>query len=90
MRQINFVEIRLMNSKVFSLALKRMLLNYATDMPVHRILNSSNVVIGNTSIIEVSNYQYIVRRVMITAMGLFSMRPTFCAVLFPNDVPASF
>ena len=76
--------------KRFPLALNRMSLNSATAVFVHIILNSSNVVIGSTSIIEGITSQCIVRRVILKSRGLLSMRSRFCAVLFPKDVPASF
>ena len=47
-RQMFSLKFVWINSKVFPLALKRMLLNYATAVPVHRIFNRSNVVIYPT------------------------------------------
>ena len=79
-----------MNSKVSPRALKRMSLNSATAVPLHIVLNSSYIVISPASIIEGITYWYIVRRVRIAARGLFLIWSSFCAVLFPNDVPACF
>ena len=63
--------------KVFLLDLKRISLNSATAVPVHIVLNNSPGGIGPTSIIEGGTSQYIVRRVIVTARGLFSMRSSF-------------
>ena len=79
-----------MNSKVFLLALKRVSLNSATDMPVHSVLNISHGVISTTFTIEGVTYRYIMRRITITTRGLLSIRSRFCSVFFPKDVPACF
>ena len=53
------------------MALKRMSLNSATDVPVHSVLNRYHDVIGPTSMIERIISQYIVRRVTISERVLF-------------------
>ena len=79
-----------MNPEVFPLALKKMPLNYVTSVPIHSVLNISHKVIGPTSTIEWSTSWYIVRKVIITERGLFSIQPSFCAVFFPKNFLACF
>ena len=64
------VEIHSDELKKILLSLNRILLNSATYVLVHSVLNRSQGVIDPTSIIEGITSQYIVRRVMITAQGV--------------------
>ena len=79
-----------MNSKVFTMDLKRVLLNYVTDSPVQSVLNNSQGVIDPASIIKENTSQYTVSRFMIVARGLFLIRLSFCDVFFPKDIPTCF
>ena len=74
-------------SNISPLALKRILLNSGTAVPVHIVLNNSHGVINPTSIIDRITYQYIVSRVMMTEKGLSSVQPSFCALFLPNNPP---
>ena len=87
MRQIFSFKSAWINSKLFPLALKRMSLNSATTVPLSSVLNRYHRVIDPTLIIEGSTYQYIVKRVTITARGLLFIRSSFCDVYFLKDVP---
>ena len=86
-RQIFLLKSAWMNSKVFPLALKRMSLNSATAMCVHILLESIYGVIGPTSIIKGSTYQYIVGRVTIAARGVFLIHSSFCTSSYPRTPP---
>ena len=78
------------NSEVLPLALKRILLNSVTAVPMHIVFNRSHGVIFPTYNIEVSSYRYIVMSFTIMEMHLFSISSSFYAVFFPKDVPACF